>query len=168
MDSSSSSQTSASTFDPLKFLIPELHARNQNPEDEEAQRLWEENSQQYRDYFNSIKWPAGVMDLVENGCLHDATVLDIWVQNGCCVLTLKQDDGAWDGRDYIAVVSYKLVADPVVPKKVEDWQAQWLYNQFADLGEGKYREHIMLTEGVIVSDFTEVETTRVFLTGEDT
>lgn len=152
-------------WDPLDFVWPRLHEAMQTRDDaasDAADAAWERAVELYDDYLKSVRWPKGFRDLLDNGSLHDATAIDWWPANGGWILTLRQDNGAWDGRDYIAVVQWH---DPVFVSSTlgkEGVKSYWLYDQLADLGGGRYRHHLHFTDGTFVIDCSDVTVTRVF------
>lgn len=156
-------------WDPLDFVWPRLHAAMQTQDEEasdKADAAWEEASGLYSAYLKSVSWPEGVVDHMDKGCLHDARVVDWWRGEKKCILTLRQDNGAWDGRDYVAVVEWdvrQVVRDESDGGDDGDGASYWLYDQLADLGDGVYRHHLYLTSGIIVLDFTAMRVTRVLM-----
>lgn len=152
-------------WDPLDFVWPRLHEAMQARDDaasQAADAAWEAAAALYDEYLKSVAWPPGIRDLLDNGSLHDATAVDWWPANGGWILTLRQDNGAWDGRDYIAVVQWHepaLVSSTLGPAGVASY---WLYDQLAELGGCRYRHYIYLTNGVFVIDCSDVTVTRVF------
>jgi hypothetical protein len=156
------------TWDPLDFVWPRLHEALQDPAfDEEASAAWEQAASLYSAYLKSVIWPDGIRDVQANGSLHDAKLIDLWIRPGCVLMTLCQDDGAWDGRDYVCVLKYKLAT--VLPEEAKLTAGKtllggvWRYDQWADLGDGSYRHFLYFSCGIMRLDIIDVQATRVFM-----
>jgi hypothetical protein len=173
-------------WEPLDFVWPRLHC-NQNREvqlqlkdDSDLSELgsdkeWENAVSLYDEYLKSVQWPEGIKDLQHNGCLHDALLLDRWHYTDKLSLTLKQYDGAWDGRKYIAVILYSGVRslvplpEPEIIKGHPKLEKKfWAYDQWADLGDGWYRHYLYFSDECFYVDFREVASIRIMLSGNAT
>lgn len=161
-------------WDPLDFVWPRLYAALQAVDADEddsaadaADKAWETACTEYEQYLQSVAWPTPVQDFQKRCCLHDARLLDVWYDDQSLILTLRQAHGAWDARRYIAVLRYMLASPPQVDPdiKVGGPYSYWLYDQWADLGDGKYRHHILFDRGCLVVDLTDLQAELVFLSG---
>lgn len=164
------------TWDPTDFVWPRLHAAMQVADEDEAEKahtIWEQAVELYAAYLESVNWPAEIHEFNTVGSLHDGELLDLWHfddrhKDDRVLITMKLHRGAWDGRDYIAVLKYDGVrsvaisAAPGYSSPVQEG-GYWLYDQWAALGDGWYRHYIYFNTRIVAIDFRSFEVTRVFM-----
>jgi hypothetical protein len=121
----------------MKFFTPELIVMGQSKDDDvldEQERLWEEASERYTAYLNSVRpeFPPGLRRLDDRYYLHDAVIRGLGVQDRSFQIVLQLDTPPRS----LLTLTYDLVEDPVVlvsrlPAEMcdEGEVVDWLYDE---------------------------------------
>lgn len=150
-------------WNPLDFPWPRLHAACQVFDDEAAvtaaTEAWEKACAEYREYLASVEWPDWSPLLKGDTAVsfHDAEVVALVWSESKAVIVLNTKNCPDFATDKTLVVEYELTAAPVVISGTRGEAKEWLYDQFAALGDGVYRQYVMFDDLVVQFDFRNLK-----------